>query len=34
MSGGWGHDAEYFLGSGIPFLNRQVVVEHMFLELF
>ena len=34
MSVGSGHDADYFLGTGIPFLNRQVVVVYMFLELF
>ena len=34
MSEEWGHDTDYFLGTGIPFLNGQVVVEYMFLELF
>ena len=27
MSGGWGHGTDYFLGSVIPVLNWQVVVE-------
>ena len=27
MSGGWGHSADYFLMSGIPVLNWQVVVQ-------
>ena len=34
MSEGWGHDTDYFIGPGIHFLNWQVVVEYMFLELF
>ena len=34
MSRGWGHDTIYILGPGIPLLNRQMVVEYMFLELF
>ena len=34
MSEGWGYDTDYFPTPGIPFLNWQVVVEDMFLELF
>ena len=33
MSGGWGHGTDYFLRSGIPVLNWQLVVElHVYVS--
>ena len=33
MSGGWGHGTDYFLQSGIPVLNWQLVVElHVYVS--
>ena len=33
ISGGWGHGSDYFIGTGIPVLNWQVVVElHVYVS--